>query len=213
MKFTTAFAYSATIAYICTVLIFLTQNMKTMKDQLWKLCRILGMMALALTLNSSMCSEDDEEEKTPKFKSVWQYESFVCEAYTADGSDPYLTDEGEGGSNYPLGVTITRDKMQGGEEDELYAFGEDGFIYWGHAYDDMGKMEPYQWDGGKYIEGGNGMFYPRGQEAPWKFWATEITNEVLKHTDTKLQVKQTMIDGNTGTRLIWTNNFVKAELK
>ncbi len=33
------------------------------------LCQLLGMMTLALTLNSSMCSED-EEEKTPKFKSV-----------------------------------------------------------------------------------------------------------------------------------------------
>ena len=43
--------------------------MRTMKNQLWKLCQILGMMALALTLNSSMCS-DDEEEKAPKFKSV-----------------------------------------------------------------------------------------------------------------------------------------------
>lgn len=83
------------------------------------------------------------------------------ETYTADGSDPYLTDEGEGGPNYPLGVTITHDKMLG-EEGPLFAFGEDRFIYCNSitAYGEWGQMEPHQWDSGKYIEGGYRMFYP-----------------------------------------------------
>ncbi len=185
--------------------------MRTRKNPLWTLCQMLGVMALTLTLNSSMCSED-EETSTSAFKSVWQYESFVCEAYTADGSNPYLAD-GRIEPEYPLGVTITRDRMRV-EADDLWAFGKDGFIYRTEISDiNFGWMDSYQWDGGKYIEGGNSMFYPAGQEAPAEFGATLITNEVLKYTDTELQVKQTQIDGKTGTRLIFTNHFVRVYLE
>lgn len=183
--------------------------MMKMQNKLWKLCRTVGMLALAVSLNASMCSED-EEEKLPEFKSVWRYESFMFEAYTADGKNPYIREDGEDTSKYPLGVVITRDKMHG-EERVMYAFGADGFIYSCFSDGDWRQFEPYRWDGGKYIEGVFGTFFPIGQTAPPGFGATEITNEVLKHTDTELQVKQTQVDGNTGTRIINLNNFVKVK--
>lgn len=154
----------------------------------------------------SSCNEDSEGIKNPDV--VWEYESFMFEAYSGDGN-PYIVD-GVDESNYPIGKIITRDEMHG-EQDLKVTFGDDGFIYWVDYNSDGIKLDKL----GSYNKNGNfltgdgcySLFFPMKQVAPpgFDFETNEVTNEILEWTEQRLCVKQTQI--SSGMKLVTTNNF------
>lgn len=161
-------------------------------------------LALMVVGGISACSNDDEVEH---FEQAWEYESFMIEAYTADGKNPYLDENGIDRSNYPLGELIT--EPQG----EKINFGSDGHLYllryygWENEtrWDDCGT---YNVDGNQlFIDGYVDMFFPANQQWPAGFSRTDVTHEVLEWTDTKLSIRQVQLDSNSGTRIICTDNF------
>lgn len=170
---------------------------------------IFKTFLLILAVGLSACSSDDSESGVNDPEVVWEYESFVCEAYARDGSNPYLNDQGKDMSKYPLGKVITRDEMNG-EQDLKISFGEDGYIYkksnWGDG-EVWHKYAPYKVEGNFMTGEGCNIFFPAAQVAPRYFGATDVTNEILEWSDTRLCVKQTQVDENLGITLIFTNNF------
>ena len=183
--------------------------------QFLQVCRFLCALTVMTVLSASACSDDDDKDKQPK--EAWECESFMIEAYTSDGGNPYLDKNGVDQSNYPLGVVITPDKMIAGENEKKISFGNDGIIY--HLANRETESEFWQKYGTYKIEGNQlivedgyfGTFFPGGQECPAQFGASEVTHEILEWTDTRRSIRQTQLDGNTGTRIICTTNFRRSE--
>lgn len=171
---------------------------------------MFGFLVLFFTFTICACSNDSSTEQAAP-KVVWEYESFVCEAYDAQGGNPYICD-GVNTSQYPLGELITRDQM-GAELLLLFSFADDGYLYsfYNSPYisnNSWEKVSTYKVQGDYLIlDSDYSVFFPSGQTAPKAFEATEVTHEILAWTDSLLSIRQIQTDSHTGTRLIFTENF------
>ena len=178
--------------------------------QFLQVCRFLCALTVMTVLSASACSDDEDKDKQPK--EAWECESFMIEAYTSDGGNPYLDENGVDQSNNPLGELI--------EGNQLYtlSFDKDGHIY---QLNIVGLEHEIYWgDCGTYKVEGNqllvseeavDLFFPLNQQWPRGFDRTETTHEILEWTDTRRSIRQTQLDGNTGTRIICTTNFRRSE--
>lgn len=166
--------------------------------------KMFGFLVLFFTLAICACSNDSSTEERTAPKISWEYESFVCEAYDAQGGNPYVRD-GVNSSRYPLGELITRDRMEG-EQQMLISFADDGNLY---TFDTTWRKESSYKVQGNYLilDPDCFVFFPSGQTAPAGFGATEVTHEILAWTDSLLSIRQVQTDSHTGTRLIFTEKF------
>lgn len=169
-----------------------------------KIRNLLGVFLLLLSVCLAACSNTDEE--AGKLKTIWEYESLKCEAYTANGGNPYVVDGQEHKVCYPLGKLITRDEMKG-EESLRISFGTDGVMYvsFGSSWE---KVSSYRKEGNYlFLEEGNAFFFPMNQTLPPGFGATEVVNEILEWSDSSISIRLVQTDAHTGTRVISTNNL------
>lgn len=174
-------------------------------------------LTVMTVLSAAACSDDDDE-KMKQPKEAWLRDSFLLEAYTAGGEDPYLLDDGTSKSNFPLGVTISGSDMMN-DEGWIYDFRDDGNLYYKEPQDEDWRRGflTYQVEGNRLnisdSEGYYGFFLPATQIVPpgYDIQNQTETNEIVKKTDTELIIKSTWVDPEN-TTLIATTHFCRITL-
>lgn len=172
----------------------------------------LYVLTAITTLSISACSKENEAEHP---QEAWLRESFLLEAYTEQGEDPYLREDGTSASQFPLGVNITGNDMLM-DEGWLYSFSDDGILYYLRSNDqEWTGYFSYEIQGNQLKlsspEGDYGFFFPSTQVLPPGYNMTGETNEILKKTDTELCIKSTWTCTENAT-LIVTTNFRRISL-